>query len=93
MIRNELKQNINKIQKCTEKITTLEQKKQSIVDENLKIETDMPEKDRELQKHIQKKKEAEQDFERIEMQVREITENLRKEKEKYESELQPKLTE
>lgn len=89
MIRNDIKQNFNKIKKAQDTINTLEKKKEDIIDENLKNERELPNKEKDLKDIAKAKQKKEAEFEATEMKVRETTEKLRRNKDRLESEYNP----
>ena len=84
MIRGDMKHNLSKISKAKEIIENHKKKKQSLVEENIKNEKDLPHRDKEYKDLVASRGETEQSFERMEMQVRENTEKLRRQKEELE---------
>lgn len=84
-----MKHNISKIHKGNEAIADTESKKRKLIEENLQNERILPEKEKELAELNTKKIQAEQEFEKHEEKVREMTEKLRKQKEGLEGELNP----
>ncbi|CDW77228.1 structural maintenance of chromosomes protein [Stylonychia lemnae] len=91
LIRNEMKHNLQKINRAKESIDEIEKKKQKLIQENAHNEKILPEKEEELKELVERKIEMEQDFEKMEEKVREMTEKLRKEKDSLESELNPMI--
>lgn len=88
-IRNDIKHNVSKIHKAKEAISEIETKKKKLVEENSQNEQILPFKQKELSDLAVLRVEKEKEFEKLEMEVRERTEKLRKDKESMESELNP----
>ena len=88
-IRNDIKHNVSKIHKAKEAIAEIETKKKKLVEENSHNEQILPSKIKELSDLAVFRVEKEKEFEKLEMEVRERTEKLRKDKETMESELNP----
>jgi len=90
-IRTEMKHNLNKKNKAKEAIEEIEKKKQKMISDNIQNQEALPNKEEELQHLIRQRTEIEQKFEVLEVQVRDATEKLRKEKDGFEAELNPML--
>eukprot|EP00347_Sterkiella_histriomuscorum_P021716 403333013 len=91
MIRNEMKHTLQKTNKAKTTIDEIEHKKQKQIEENNHNEQILPKREEELKQLQHQKVEVEQEFEKLEMKVRELTEKWRKEKETLESEMNPMI--
>lgn len=84
-----MKHNISKIHKAKEAVAEIEAKKTKLVEDNAENEKLLPKREKELVELTALKAQIEQEFEKEEQRVREMTERLRKEKEGHEATLNP----
>ena len=88
-IRNEIKQIISKKRRADERIEELGKRKQEIIDEVVQIEEKKPAEQKKLQREQEKKKKLESSFEEMEIQVRDMTEKLRRKREQIDNKYIP----
>lgn len=81
MIQNEKKHKLTDIQKLKDAIFTFKKSKETSINEQMRIEKDLPTLETQHKEMMTLKNEKEQEFDRLEMEVRQKTERLRREKE------------
>ena len=81
MINNDKKNKLSEIARTEKQIIEFEKEKQEMVDRNNQIQQDLPRLEEDYKSLVEEKKMKEQQFEQVDIKVRQQTEQLRREKE------------
>ena len=80
-VRSDKKNKLSEIARTEKQIIEFEKEKQEMVDRNNQIQQDLPRLEEDYKSLVEEKKMKEQQFEQVDIKVRQQTEQLRREKE------------